>query len=126
LKALLRLAVGLEVGTGLVLIASPSLFTRLLFGSDLASPGPGVGRLAGFALLGLAVACWPSHDAAAGPALRGMLLFSILCAAYLVYRGIRGGATGPLLWPAAVLHGALAMLLGRAWPKARALSANTS
>jgi hypothetical protein len=115
LKALVRLAAGLEVGTGLVLIASPSAFTRLLFGSDLASPGPGLGRLAGFALLALALACWPSQEASAGPALRGMLLFSFLCAAYLIYRGIRGGATGPLLWPAAVLHACLALLLARAW-----------
>ncbi len=89
LKALLRrLAAGLEVGTGLVLIASPSAFTRLLFGSGLASPGP---------------------------ALRGMLLFSVLSGAYLIYRGIRGGATGPLLWPAAVLDACLGLLLARTW-----------
>jgi hypothetical protein len=115
LKALLRLAAGLEVGTGLVLIASPTAFSRLLFGSDLASPGPGLGRLAGFALLALALACWPSRDASAGPALRGMLLFSALCAAYLIYRGIRGGATGPVLWPGAFLHACFALLLARAW-----------
>jgi len=112
-------AAGLEVGTGIVLIASPSLFARLLFGSAMASPGPGIARLAGFALLSLVVACWPTRDAALGPALRGMLLFSVLCAAYLVYRGIRGGATGPLLWPAAVLHAALALLLARAWRRER-------
>lgn len=107
-------AVGLEVGTGVVLIASPSLFTRLLFGSPLVSPGQGLGRLGGFALLALVVACWPSSDAASGPAVRGMLLFSALCTAYLLYRGIRGGATGPLLWPAVALHGVLAFLLLRA------------
>ena len=122
----MRLAAGLEVGTGLVLIASPSAFARLLFGSDLASPGPGLGRLAGFALLALALACWPSHEASAGPALRGMLLFSALCAAYLIYRGIRGGATGPPLWPAAVLHASLALLLGRAWSREGAILAGES
>ena len=108
------LAAGMEVATGMVLIASPSLFAGLLFGSGLASPGPGIGRMAGFALLSLALACWPTRDAAAGPALRGLLLFSGLCALYLVYRGIRGGATGPLLWPAAALHTAFALLLARA------------
>jgi hypothetical protein len=106
-------AAGLEVGTGMVLIASPSLFTRLLFGSVLVSPGPGLGRLAGFGLLGLALACWPSRDAASGPSRRGLLLFSVLCAAYLLYRGVRGGATGPLLWPAAGVHAVLAALLAR-------------
>jgi len=113
-SGLLKVAAGLEVGTGLVLIASPSAFTRLLFGSELASPGPGLGRLAGFALFALAVACWPADAVPAEPARRGMLLFSGLCAAYLVMRGIRGGATGPLLWPAAALHAGFALLLARA------------
>ena len=108
------LAAGMEVATGMVLIASPSLFAGLLFGSGLASPGPGIGRMAGFALLSLALACWPTRDAAAGPALRALLLFSVLSALYLAYRGIRGGATGPLLWPAAALHACFAMFLSRA------------
>lgn len=110
---LLKLAAGLEVGTGLVLIVSPSLFTRLIFGSALASPGPGLGRLAGIALLALALACWPLGDSRASASRRGLLLFSVLCAPYLIYRGIRGGATGPLLWPAAATHTALALLLAR-------------
>jgi len=109
----LKAAAGLEVGTGLVLIASPSLFTRLLFGAAVAAPGPGLGRLAGFGLLGLALAGWPARDAPSGPARRGLLLFSVLCAAYLAYRGIRGGATGPLLWPACGVHAILAALLAR-------------
>ena len=115
------LAAGTEIGTGVVLIASPSLFTRLVFGSDLASPGPGIGRLAGFALLSLVLACWPTRDAAAGPALRALLLFSVLCALYLAYRGIRGGASGPLLWPAAALHAAFSLLLARTGSTARAV-----
>jgi hypothetical protein len=114
-SGLLKVAAGLEVGTGIVPIASPSLFARLLFGSDLSSPGPGVARLGGFALLALALACWPTRDATAGPALPALLLFSILCAGYLVYRGIRGGASGPLLWPAAALHGVVALLLAGRW-----------
>lgn len=123
---LLKVAAGLEVGTGLVLVASPSAFTRLLFGSDLASPGPGLGRLAGFGLLALAVACWPPGDGGTLSARRGMLLFSVLCGAYLVYRGIRGGATGPLLWPAAALHAALALLLARAASGERALDSTAA
>ena len=104
-------AAGLEVGTGVVLIASPSLFTRLLFGAGLVSPAPGLARLGGFALFALVIACWPSRDAALDPALRGMLVFSGLVTAYLAYRGLRGGATGPLLWPAVALHGVFTILL---------------
>jgi len=125
-SGLLKVAAGLEVGTGVLAIASPSLFARLLFGSDLTSPGPGVARLGGFALLALVVACWPTSDATAGPALRALLLFSVLCAAYLIYRGIRGGGTGPLLWPGAVLHSVLALLLARAWRRERALRTRVS
>ena len=80
MRTLLAIAAGAEVGTGVLAIASPSLFARLLFGLGLTSPGPGVARLGGFALLALAVACWPTRDAAAGPPLRAMLLFSVLCA----------------------------------------------
>ncbi len=115
----LAVAAGVEVGTGLFVLTSPSLFARLLFGGELTSPGPGVARLGGFALLALALACWPTRDAAEGPALRAMLLFSVLCAAYLIYRGIRGGAIGPLLWPGAALHAVLALLLARAWRRKR-------
>ena len=119
-NVLLKAAAGLEVVTGIVLIASPSLFTRLLFGSSLASPGPGLGRLGAIALLALVAACWPSGDSAPGAARRGLLLFSALCAAYLIYRGIRGGASGPLLWPAAATHAALAILLARLAKASRA------
>ena len=126
MRTLLAVAAGAEVGTGMVVLATPSFFARLLFGSELTSPGPGVARLGGFALLALALACWPTRDAAEGPALRAMLLFSALCAAYLIYRGIRGGATGPLLWPGAALHAALGLLLARAWRGERAFRAGAS
>jgi hypothetical protein len=119
---LLKIAAGFEIGTGGLAIASPTLFARLLFGSELSSPGPGVARLGGFALLALAVACWPTRDASEGPPLRAMLLFSVLCTAYLIYRGIRGGAIGPLLWPAAALHAVLSVFLARASRRARAVS----
>jgi len=120
LKTVLRLAVALEVGSGLILIAAPSTFARLIFGSELPSPGPGVGRLAGFALLALCAACWPARESSSlDSAARGMLLFNVLAVVYLVYRGIRGGATGPLLWPAAVLPAAFTLAIARAWRRER-------
>ena len=63
----------------------------------------------GEAITGLAVACWP------GPAVGGMLFYSIAVALYLSYLGLFAGLTGILLWLAIALHAFLAALLGRVW-----------
>jgi hypothetical protein len=115
MNRLLIVAAGTEVITGLALILAPSLVSQLLFAGDLSTTGKALAPLAGFGLLALALACWPDRNYSGYPlhAIRGMLLFSLLCAVYLVYRG--GGDTGPLLWPAAAFHATLAVLLARGW-----------
>src|SRR5258708_2376910 len=110
-KLLLLAAVG-EAATGLVLLVCPPIVVRLLFGADIAGAGIVMSRIAGIALIALGVACWPGRTA-----LCGMLTYSALATAYLAYVGIRGQCTGPLLWPAVVLHAALTLLLARAWFK---------
>jgi hypothetical protein len=111
------IAAAVEVGTGLVLIIRPSLFGRLLFGAAFLPPGQAVGRLAGFALVALAWACWPRQSAADPPrsSLGALLGFSILTAVYLAYLGIFRHLGGPLLWPAVALHLVLAILLAAGW-----------
>lgn len=42
-----------------------------------------------------------------------MLVYSAAVALYLGALGASGAATGPLLWPAVLLHGALALVLVR-------------
>lgn len=107
-------AAAVEVVTGLVLIVRPSLFGRLLFGAEFSGPGPPLGRLAGFALLALAFACWPRLRADRKSAIRALVVFSLLSAIYLIYLGIgHRGLAGPLLWPAAAIHAALVMILIR-------------
>ena len=110
-------AAAIEAGTGLVLVSFPSLFVRLLLGVELSEPGQIVGRLAGFALIALVLACWPrgGTEGAAASSLRALLVFSVLVALYLVYLGIGGDHVGPLLWPAVVLHSVVAIFLARAW-----------
>jgi hypothetical protein len=110
-------AAAIEVGTGLVLVSFPSLFVRLLLGVDLSEPGQIVGRLTGFALIALVLACWPDAgtQSKAASSLRALLVFSVLVALYLVYLGIGSGFVGVLLWPAAVLHSAVAIFLAVTW-----------
>jgi hypothetical protein len=64
-------------------------------------------RLAGIALIGLGVACWPATP------LLGMVTYSVAAALYLAYVGFAGGTSGMMLWPAVVVHVVLAVLLSR-------------
>jgi hypothetical protein len=100
----------IEILTGLILMVAPSAFARVLFGADLPQAGQAVGRIAGFALLSLGVACRPRSEAPTG-ALSPLLIYNLLITAYLIYAGIAGGLVGPLLWPAAALHGLLSVML---------------
>jgi hypothetical protein len=94
-----------EAATGVALIVAPSLVGRLLSGVELTGVAIPVARVAGAALVGLGVACWP------GPAIAGMTAYSIIVMLYLLALGLRGEWVGPLLWPAVVLHGILSVLL---------------
>jgi len=108
-KKVLALAAGAEAGTGLLLLAWPQVVVRLLFGADVGGVGVVMSRLAGIALIGLGVACWPGNPA--GQQLYGMLSYSTLALLYLIYVGVRGEAVGLLLWPGVVVHATLIALL---------------
>ena len=90
-----------EVGTGVVLLLDPGIVARLLLGVELSGVAPVLARCFGVALLALGLA----------PAFRTMLIYNALIALYLAYLGASGQASGPLLWPAAALHAAVALLL---------------
>ena len=98
-----------EAATGFALLIVPSLVGYLLLGEELTGGAIPVGRVAGIAVIALAIACWP------GPPLVGMLTYSALVTLYLEYLGFSGGLTGVFLWPAVALHVVLSILLGRAW-----------
>jgi hypothetical protein len=104
-----------EAVTGLVLIIDPSLVAWLLLGADLSANGQAVGRVAGFALAALGVACWPRPEPVSrkSAAVRGLLTYNVLAAIFFLYLGFRGEFVGLLLWPAAALHAALAILFAR-------------
>jgi hypothetical protein len=116
MNRLLKLTSILEAATGLALIAMPVVVVRLLLGGDIAGASIALGRVAGFGLLSLGLACWPGRDPAGSPApARAMLTYNVLATLYLLGLGIGGEWVGPLLWPAAALHGILSFLLVRQW-----------
>ena len=78
---------------------------ELLLGADLTGLAATVARVAGIALIGLGVACWP------GPPRVGMLIYSASVAFYLAYVGIAGASAGILLWPAVIVHVVLSGLI---------------
>jgi hypothetical protein len=108
-------AAAIEVVTAIVLIIGPALFVRLLFGAELSDAGQALGRLAGFSLLALALACWPGLGIERRSATWALILFSLLSAIYLVFLGVGSGPAGILLWPAAALHATLSVLLVLGW-----------
>jgi hypothetical protein len=103
-KVLVIAAVG-EAMTGAALLLVPSMVGQLLLGAELTGSAIPVARVAGIALIGLGVACWP------GPPRAGLLTYSVAVTLYLAYLGFAGGVTGILLWPAVVLHLILTALL---------------
>ncbi len=62
-RTLVMASAVIELGTGIAVIAVPNLAARLLLGTELSASGIAVARVAGFALLSLAIACWPSEHA---------------------------------------------------------------
>ena len=108
MKKILMFTALAEAGTGVILLAYPAIVVRLLFDAAIVGAGVIMSRLAGIALIGLGVACWP------GPPRVGMLIYGAAAALYLAYVGFAGGLTGILLWPAIVLHVIVTALLTRA------------
>jgi hypothetical protein len=112
-RTLVILSSAIEAATALALIAVPDLVAHLLLGTELTGTGTAIARVAGFALLALALACWPGSDDATPHATRALFVYNLLAGLYLGYLRVGGGFTGSLLWPACVLHVVLAFLLAR-------------
>jgi len=112
-RTLVMLSAGLEAATGLALIAVPEFVARLLLGASLSDSGIAVGRVAGFALLSLGVACWPGGDDPTAHVTWALFTYNLLAGLYLGYLRVGGGFVSYLLWPACLVHLLLALLLAR-------------
>jgi hypothetical protein len=104
----------IELEAGLALLVWPSATVTLLVGVPLEAPAPlTVARVGGAGLLALGVACWFARGDAQSRAARGlvaaMLLYDVAAAGVLAFAAIGFGLQGVALWPAVVLHAAMAV-----------------
>ncbi len=125
-RHLLIVTAVIEAGAGLALAISPAAPVSLLLGAPLDSPaGMVTARVAGAALLSLALACWLARDdirsRAATGLIAALLLYNIAVLAVATHAGLGLGLSGIGLWPAVGLHAALAV-----WCAACLLTKNRS
>ena len=110
MRTLLRLSAVFEGLTGIAVLIRPETIAYWLFGDGISGAGLAIGRFAGLALVGLALACWPDREAPQPDrSARAMLTYSTLAAVYLAYLGIVPHLAGALLWPAVAAHLALSV-----------------
>jgi hypothetical protein len=113
MKRLFIVTAVIEVGAGVALLCCPSATVNLLLGSGLdTSPAVTLGRVAGAALLTLGIACWLAQYDAQSCAARGLVsamwLYNLGAVIILGTAGVRSQPVGVALWPAVVLHAAMA------------------
>jgi hypothetical protein len=109
MRRLLLLSAVFEAGTGLGLLAVPSVVGQILLGTPLdASASLTVARVAGAALLALGVACWLARYDTQSCATRGvvsaMVLYNLGAAVILGAAGIQSQSARIALWAVVILH----------------------
>jgi hypothetical protein len=121
LGKILAFAAVVEIGTGLALMLDPRIVVMLLVGANAPVEEIPMGRFPGIAIFALGLACWPSerHPQGGSPVFRGMLVYNVLIALFLIYLFTVGHFGGVLLWPGVVLHAVVALLLIWTWRNAR-------
>jgi hypothetical protein len=112
-RTLLVTTAVIEVAAGLALALAPSVAASILLGSSLDTlPALIVGRVAGAALLSLGAACWLARNDQPGGAVTALVaamwLYNTIVALLLIYAGVMG-LRGLGLWPAALVHAAMAI-----------------
>jgi hypothetical protein len=128
MKLLLIIAAVIEAGAGLALLLIPTVAVSALLGVPLdTATGLVAGRIAGAALVALAIACWQARNGERGSPATGvveaMSFYNFAAAIVLVYAGTRLELRSALLWPAILLHlGLGAWCVSSLWFTRRKLS----
>ena len=130
MKLLLSITAIVEAVAGFTLLLIPTVAASALLGVPPDTPdGLVTARIAGAALIALAVACWRARNGERGSPATGvveaMLFYNFVAAMVLVYAGIRLELRSALLWPAIVLHLGLGVgCLTNLWFTRRKLSSS--
>ena len=103
----------MELGGGLALVCFPAAAVDFLLHSPLAAPAAvTLARVAGAALLALAVACWfarhDAHSLAARGVIKAMAVYNPGAAVVLAIAGLQSPPAGVALWSAVVIHTVMA------------------
>jgi hypothetical protein len=115
MKFLLIIAAVIEALAGVALLLIPTVAVSALLGAPLDTPtGLVAGRIAGAALIALAIACWQARNGERKSptigVIEAMSFYNFAAAMVLVYAGTRLDLHSALLWPAILLHLALGAL----------------
>jgi hypothetical protein len=113
MKSLLVVTAALEMGAGVALLGIPSTAAALLLGAPLDTPAAlTVARVGGSGLFTVGIVCWlarvDAHSRAATGLVDALTFYNIAVVVVLAYAGVRLGLRGVVLWPAVVLHIAMA------------------
>jgi hypothetical protein len=113
MRQILIFSAAAEAATGIALMVAPSAVVPLLIRENTTDLVTWLGRFVGIALLSLGMACWPEQHRpeVSRAAFRALLAYNTLVALLFGYLGAAVHVGGPLLWPAAVLHVVIALLL---------------
>jgi hypothetical protein len=107
-RGLLAVTAVLEGVTGLALLAMPSVTITLLLGQGLeAAPAIVVARLAGTALVAIAVGCAAARTRTPNEQrslVLGLLVYNLGTPLLLVSSAWHAGLRSPGVWPASLLH----------------------
>jgi hypothetical protein len=104
LKTLLVLTAIGEAATGLALLVEPPIVTRLLLGAEVAGVGLVISRVAGTALVAIAIMCWLSRNETHGKRLGLLAGVLVMTSRSLWFSPMLAGfeQLRILLWPAVV------------------------
>ena len=111
MKNILMFSAVAETATGIAAIFIPSIILHILFDIEANEISITLTRFTGICLGSLGIACWPRENFS--QALRAMFLYNLLVAIFFTYIGVTSSLVGILLWPVAILHLGIAVILFR-------------